>query len=374
MMTVLFVLPAVEIGGAETRFRTLISQMKDHRCILLTHQRLDWFFRDQGFPVHHFEDHGCDIPMPVTLARIVSYGRAIAEIARRYKVDCVFGVMHIGTFYAAAAKDIFRLPIRLVGSVLGNLSGYFAAEARLPTVMERWLLGYLLSRPQGIIVSSRGVGEDLVEKFSVSRQKVVVIPNGIDLGRVRDLSLMSPDGLNTYEGKTVVTACRLCPNKDFETLIRAVGQIQRSLKCRLVIVGEGQHRSAILDYVNKHQVEDVVLAGFHENPYPIIKLADVFVLSSFFEGFGNVIVEAMALGIPVVASNCPSGPAEIIEDGVNGYLVPVRSHEALAERIADLFGSAELSCAISEEGRKRSEYFSSSSMVESYSNLFNELV
>jgi glycosyltransferase involved in cell wall biosynthesis len=125
------------------------------------------------------------------------------------------------------------------------------------------------------------------------------------------------------------------PQKDFTTLIRAFAKVRQQRPCRLMILGEWSGHKAVLDaLIQELQIEaDVELPGFVYNPYPYMAQASVFALSSRYEGFGNVLVEAMAVGTPVVATNCESGPAEILEHGKYGPLVPVGDADALAEAI-----------------------------------------
>ena len=119
--------------------------------------------------------------------------------------------------------------------------------------------------------------------------------------------------------------------------------------------------------------EDVLLLGFQNNPFQYISKSEVFVLSSFFEGFGNVIVEAMALGVPVISTDCPSGPEEIIEHGINGFLVPVGDYNRMAEYILNILNDNELWNKISLAGLKRAEDFSALKMAKNYEKLFLEL-
>jgi glycosyltransferase involved in cell wall biosynthesis len=128
----------------------------------------------------------------------------------------------------------------------------------------------------------------------------------------------------------------LCARKDFGTLIRAFALVRRERPARLVILGKGRQREKLEALARELGVgADVSLPGFVNNPYPYMKRASLFVLSSAYEGFGNVLVEALATGTPVVATDCPSGPREILEDGRYGPLVPVGDVRRLASSILD---------------------------------------
>jgi glycosyltransferase involved in cell wall biosynthesis len=128
---------------------------------------------------------------------------------------------------------------------------------------------------------------------------------------------------------------RLTRQKAFDVLIRAFVEVRKDHRARLMILGEGDERPALEGLVNKYGLEqDIILPGFVPNPYPYMAHAAAFVLSSRWEGLPTVLVEAMALGAPVISTDCPSGPREILLDGKYGQLVPVDDPIALALAIA----------------------------------------
>lgn len=134
----------------------------------------------------------------------------------------------------------------------------------------------------------------------------------------------------------VLSVGRLDPQKDFPTLIKAFALVRQNRPARLVILGEGKERPKLEALVRQLKLDnDVSLPGFEPNPFKFMKRASVFVLSSRFEGFGMVISEALTCGCPVVATDCPAGPYEILEGGKWGKLVSVGDVENLAEAILE---------------------------------------
>jgi glycosyltransferase involved in cell wall biosynthesis len=132
-------------------------------------------------------------------------------------------------------------------------------------------------------------------------------------------------------------AGRLARQKDFRTLIRAFARVHAERHYRLVILGEGNDRAPLEALAVKLGLkDDIDLPGFVTNPFAYMSKAALFVLSSAWEGFGNVLAEAMALGVPVVSTDCPSGPREILQDGRYGPLVPVGDACALAKAMIDV--------------------------------------
>lgn len=135
-------------------------------------------------------------------------------------------------------------------------------------------------------------------------------------------------------GTVVVAVGRLVPQKGFDVLLRAFELVRREVDASLIVFGEGPERPRLGDLVNRHGLKDAVsLPGFIANPVSEIKAANLFVLSSRWEGFGNVIVEALGAGTPVVAVDCRSGPAEILDDGRYGRLAIPEDPYDLAKKI-----------------------------------------
>jgi glycosyltransferase involved in cell wall biosynthesis len=127
--------------------------------------------------------------------------------------------------------------------------------------------------------------------------------------------------------------------KDYPTLIRSLKILRESVDARLLILGEGRERPVLENLIFELDLCEVVkLAGYRADPFPFLREADLFVLSSAWEGLGNVITEALSCGTPVVSTNCQSGPAEILDSGRFGTLVPVGDVEALATAIASVLG------------------------------------
>jgi glycosyltransferase involved in cell wall biosynthesis len=134
----------------------------------------------------------------------------------------------------------------------------------------------------------------------------------------------------------ILSAGRLVAKKDLATLLRAFARVREAERARLIILGEGRERSRLEGLAHKLGIaQDLKIVGWVANPYAYMARAAVFASSSIREGFGNVLVEALACGCPVVATDCPSGPAEILGDGRYGRLVAPSDAEALAAALLD---------------------------------------
>jgi len=199
---------------------------------------------------------------------------------------------------------------------------------KFPVVLQLEALKafYLLAVSIPIIISTAGL----------PRERIQVIYNPVLTPQIPSMAAMPLDHpwFAPGEPPVILGAGRLRREKDFASLIRAFARLRTQRPVRLVILGEGEERAALEALVQVLGIESVVsLPGFVENPFTYMSKATVFVISSVWEGFGNVLVEAMACGMPVVSTDCPSGPSEILEYGRYGPLVPVGDIEALAEAI-----------------------------------------
>jgi glycosyltransferase involved in cell wall biosynthesis len=222
-----------------------------------------------------------------------------------------------------------------------------------------------------VVALSNGVAEDLAALVPRTRGRVSVIPNA---GVEPDVREMAREPLSVDErpdGPLVVACGRLKPLKGFAHLIDALAEVRKTTRAHLWIIGEGEQRAELERKIERLGLKRCVrLLGFRENPYRYMAAADVFVLSSLFEGFGNVIVEAMACGAPVVATDCPYGPREIIRDGENGLLVEPASAASLARGILRVLTDGELKKRLAANGLARARDFEAESIAGEYGELF----
>ncbi|BAZ41636.1 glycosyl transferase, group 1 family protein [Calothrix sp. NIES-4101] len=208
------------------------------------------------------------------------------------------------------------------------------AKLFLPTLM-RWLYPHADS----IIAVSNGAARDLESQINLKKNLVKTIYNPIIDRHLLEKAKEPLDHpwFQPNQPPVILTVGRLIAQKDHETLIRAFALLRRQKPARLLILGEGDLQNRLQTLVKELGIEsDVSLPGFIVNPYAYMSQASMFVLSSIYEGLPTVIVEAMACGCPVVSTNCPSGPEEILEDEKYGLLVPVGDTVALAHAMEQM--------------------------------------
>lgn len=240
---------------------------------------------------------------------------------------------------ANTARALSRCPTKIVQVVHSNLSNEFSKISGPGKRIKPIFVRQFYPWSDGIIAVSKGVAEDVAVMAKVSPKRIKVIYNPVvtdDLA-VKAQEPIDHPWFHSSEIPVILGAGRLMYQKDFPTLIRAFEKVKQQRACRLLIIGgEDYDRPDLENLIQELNLEDdVSLPGFAENPYAYMAKAQVFVLSSRYEGFGNVLVEAMATGTPVVSTDCPDGPAEILENGRYGHLVPIESPNALAKAIID---------------------------------------
>lgn len=193
-------------------------------------------------------------------------------------------------------------------------------------------------KTDAILAVSKGAADAFSEISGVQRDRIHVIYNPISITKIQSMAQITPDHPWLLEKKhpVVLAAGRLNRQKDFPTLLRAIASLLGEKPVRLIVLGEGEERLMLEEMINRYGLEKFVdMPGFKENPYTYMANADVFVLSSAWEGFPNALLEALACGTPVVSTDCPSGPSEMLDNGRYGGLVPVGDYETLARTIAE---------------------------------------
>uniref|UniRef100_A0A832A831 Glycosyltransferase n=1 Tax=Desulfacinum infernum TaxID=35837 RepID=A0A832A831_9BACT len=239
---------------------------------------------------------------------------------------------------AAVAGYTGRLVVRVGTTVSRNLQG----RGFLHRTMQYWSIRHLYPRAHAVVVPSRGAAEDLSALGSLPHGFIHVLPSPVVSEKIHDLARepLKHPWFQPGGPPVILGAGELCERKDFATLLRAFAKVHKDRPCRLVILGRGKKRVALEKLAHELGVAaHVDFPGFVENPYTYMAKASVFVLSSTVEGLPVVLMEAMAVGTPVVATDCPSGPREILEDGALGPLVPVKSPDELAAAITRVLTS-----------------------------------
>jgi len=228
---------------------------------------------------------------------------------------------------------------RLVGRLGTHLSEAMRRQnrRRLQVQWRYQSIRWLFRGVDDLIAVSQGVAEDFIRIAGFDDNRMHVVRNPVITPELYRRAAVDPaDAWLDHANTPLITGVgRLTLQKDFPALIRAFAIVRARQACRLVILGEGSARKNLQQLARQLGVDnDVHMPGFKDNPYAYLARSRLFVLSSQWEGSPNALTEAMALGIPVVATDCPSGPRELLNDGCYGPLVPVGNVQALAQAMA----------------------------------------
>lgn len=273
--------------------------------------------------------------------KIVRSVRAAGAVLNELKPDVA-----VSFLTRSNVANVLNARCPTVISERANTTAHFPAGPR--GMLQRGMVRWVYPRATRVIAVSAGVADDLRANYGVRDDRLVTIPNPVDVEALRANAAAAPQ--IAVNGAYVLAAGRLVRSKNFDMLIRALATSGDPRT--LVIMGEGPEREALLQTAASVGVADrVLMPGFVSNPYAMMRAADLFVLSSNSEGFPNALVEAMAVGTPVVATNCASGPSEILADAPrasitglthapHGVIVPPNDVAAMAAALTAMRDAA----------------------------------
>lgn len=307
----------------------------------------------------------------LTAAKLPNAVRAVPSLATYMTAERPAGMLTTlsnNNIAALWAANISHAPVRVVVREATTLSVHVEHTAPCLRTRLSSLLRGVYPQAAGIVAVSQGVGEDLATLTGLTADRITTIYNPVDVARLRKMSLAQPDHpwLRPGEPPVILAVGRLRVDKDFPTLLRAFALLRARRPARLMILGEGTERDVLESLAKDLGIDaDLSLPGFTDNPYRYMARAAVLALSSVTEGCPNVLLEAMACGCPVVSTDCPSGPKELLENGRWGPLVPMGNAERLAEVIAERLDSAR----DSEGLQARASQFAPDRVLNSYMQL-----
>jgi glycosyltransferase involved in cell wall biosynthesis len=341
-------LPGLYDGGAE---RTLLNLAEG--------------IASRGFPVDLVlaraeGPYMAEIPDSVRVIDLKAPRVFLCLPALVHYLQCERPMALLSTLYANIiavwARRITGIPQRVVLNEQNTLSSVSNGEKDLRWKLYPELAKWFYPWADAITAVSDGVATDLALAAKLSPSLIQVIYNPIVTRelRIKSESHLDHPWFRKGEPPVVLGVGRLTAQKAFEVLIESFAQVRKSQPARLLILGEGEDRPMLEALVRQLGLEqDISMPGFVSNPYPYMAQAALFVLSSRWEGLPTVLVEAMSLGTPVIATDCPSGPMEILRNGQYGLLVPMDDPHALAMAIQKSLANHEI-CS-SEENWKRFE-------------------
>jgi glycosyltransferase involved in cell wall biosynthesis len=361
-MRIALLVPTLEIGGVERVFTNLASGLHEHgaEVDLVVGKTGGGMGQQLGSGIRVF-DLGCG-RMLMSVPKLARYLRVRAP-------EALIAAMTHSSAAAVLARAVARQNVKLIATEHNTMSKIVAntpgLKYQLMPLWSRWAL----SSADHIVAVCGGVADDLSVQTGIHRSRFQVIYNPVISDGLYDAASIPVEHpwFQAGEPPVVLAVGRLEKQKDFSMLVRAFRLVRDSRPARLLILGEGSDRSQIENAVVEQRLTaDVALPGFEPNPYRFMNRAAVFALSSAWEGFGVVLVEALALGLPVVSTNCTYGPAEILSDGKYGSLVPVGDHVAMAHELLNALNNP-----VRSDNSAHVRQFTIGSIASQYVSLIN---
>jgi glycosyltransferase involved in cell wall biosynthesis len=373
-MKILFIIPKLGAGGAEKTTTLLLKHInrKKFNCALLLYRRKGEFLEElQDIPIESIESP--DSGLLYKARKVVKLNQAI----RRWKADLV--VSHLwgcNIDVILATRYLNNVSSAVVVRPMENIRYKLQENTAFHRFFTNLAIKKLYPKADGIISESEGVRKELIEYYSIEESKLKTIYPPIDLNYI--LSAKKEEVTHPWFSENIpiiITLARLVKNKGHVYLIKAFADLKKKYDCRLVIVGQGGERENLERLTHELKIDkDVAFLGFQPNPFKYIARAHVFVLSSLYEGFARVLVEAMACNVPVVSTRCPYGPDEIIKHEITGLLVPVGNVNALSSAISRLLTDESLKKKIVKNAKKRCAEFDVKVKIKEHEEYFEKMV
>ncbi len=330
-MRIAIFLPGLYGGGAERVMLNLASGLTQKGVAI------DLLLAEEVGP------YLSEVPKGVTLVplkkkrlkffRTISALPALVRYLKKIRPDALVSALH-ANIVALCAGLILGKRQKVIISEHSTFSHQTSQYPRIPKWLVRKMTHWLYPTADDIIAVSNGVADDLADKARIDRASISVIYNPVVTPELNDKmrETVNHPWFQNANPPVIMSIGRLSAEKDFGTLIRAFAKVRKQIHVRLMILGEGEDRPQLEKLVKQFNLEeDISLPGFVSNPYPFLAGASAFVLSSKWEGLPSVLIEALYCGVPIVATDCQSGPHEILKGGLYGRLVPVGDVETMAQ-------------------------------------------
>jgi len=368
-ISIAFVMPTLRVGGAEKRTLALLAHL-DRRAFA------------PSLIVQHgdgplWQELPPDVPLiDLNTARMRFVIPEMRAALRKIQPDIVFALIEHTCIAVAMAARAEKLRSHLIFSIRSNISRSLGSMSLPMRLTYRAAFKRYFPDAAAIVAVSRGAGEQFARLTPAIRERIVVLPSPVVAPGLVEESRIAPDHLWARSEAPYILACgRLVAEKGFATLGRAFSRVRSRHNVRLLILGEGPQRKPLEALVKRlHLRGAVAMPGHVGTPYRFMGAAAAFVLSSRWEGMPGVLIEAMACGTPVVATDCRFGPGELIEDGQNGLLARPDDVNSLEEQIERILADRSFAARLGAAGQASMVRYSEAAACAAHEDLFHSLI
>lgn len=337
-------------GGAERVVATLLPYLElfYETHIILMNEKISYEIK--GAKIHLLENSKPSENALLKLFKLPFLALKYKKLCNNLGINTHFVFLNRPNYIALLAR-IFKLKGRLVINECTTPSVMYQRIC-LNSLTNKALIRILYPKADLILANSKGNLEDLIEKFKISRQKCNILYNAVDL---ENIAKKASEPI-TFKDKFILSVGRLDKGKNHALLIRAFARINTSLK--LVILGEGVLENELRALIENLNLKDrVFLLGFDNNPYKYMSKCEFFAFASSFEGFSNVLIEALACGCAVVCTDHLSGARELFGDDKYGLLVKINDEEAMRMGLERMINDENLRKSYQEKAKSRAKDF-----------------
>ncbi|QBO59091.1 glycosyltransferase [Chryseobacterium salivictor] len=351
-ISILFILPDLEMGGAERIVTTIANHLPrstfEPKILLL---------RKEGGYLEFLKD---DVEIVDTKTPRIRHSlKPILKEIRNRKPDIVFsGFGEVNAYLAFFIK--FFPKTKFIARETNVVSQHVTRK-------EIRFFYKFYNNYHKIICQSDDMQNDLIENFKIKKEKLIKINNPVDFDFINEKlqGLEKPESYSS-DFRNIVAIGNLSPRKGFDNLLKVFFHLKNE-KLLLHILGDGRDKELLHQMKKDLDLENVIFHGQQKNPYQFLIFADLFVLSSRYEGFPNVLLEAGACGTYSLANNCPGGITEIIQPKINGEICNIDNHQKFAEKILDILKESHDKVAIKSSIASR---FAKDFILKKYEDVF----
>lgn len=360
-----FFVPSLNGGGAERVMLILANKFSenDFRIDLILAKKEGPYLSEVGPKVNIVDLKSSNVPQG--LFPLIKY-------LKKEKPDVLISTLAHANVVAVLAKILSRTKTKIIARVTNTFSEALKNNTFFIKIILFFGVSIFYRFADEIVAGSEGAADDLSKTIKISRNKIRVICNPTDVEKIRKECEEIPNHpwLKNKTMPVILAAGRLTVEKDYPTLFKAFSILSEKNNFRLIILGEGKKRGELEELVEMLRLQDKInMPGFVKNPFSYMCRCDVFVLSSITEGLPNTLIEAMACGTPVVSTDCPSGPREILDNGRFGRLVEVGNEKELSRAILETLKNPPNPTELKNRVEKK---FSLENTVEKYLNIIKK--
>ncbi|MFX1375554.1 MAG: glycosyltransferase [Promethearchaeota archaeon] len=367
----LFLLPSLKLGGGAPKVASSLilnlAKKYDISILTLSHYQKIYPFVGKYYSIK--EKHKI-------IAAFLRFFK-LSNIIKSISPDIIFTTMNYTSFWIIPIKYLFKINAPLIININTNPNSHYKKKFYFKFLI-RFL--YPLKKVEAIAPVSNGIKEILVNNYKIDKTKIIPIYTGIDLRKIKQFSKEKIDDYESmFQNSEIlkfITVGRLSGEKGHKYLIEAFAKVKKEIpNSKLFILGEGPLKPQLERQVRINHLEnDVFLLGFKNNPYKYISKANIFVLSSLHEGLPWALIEALACHLPIISTNCETGPKEILANGKYGILTKVADSSDLAEKMISLAKDKNSRESFSRKSIDRIVIFKKERFIQNWVNLINEIL